>query len=86
MCLHYRGSMILLAYVDDCIIISPDDKDIDDIIQLMKVPCKGTRAFDVTDEGQLSDYLGVKIERKDDGTIHLITQPHLIDQIISDLG
>eukprot|EP00978_Attheya_sp_CCMP212_P011298 scaffold27851_cov51-Attheya_sp.AAC.1 len=77
--------MILLAYVADCIIISPDDKDINDIIQLMKVPCKGTRTFDVTDKGQLSDYLGVKIERKDDGSIHL-TQPHLIDQIISDLG
>ena len=84
-CVYYRGDMILLAYVDDCIIISPNNDDIDDIIKLMKVPCKGTRAFDVTDEGQLSDYLGVKIERKDDGTICL-TQPHLIDQIISDLG
>eukprot|EP00978_Attheya_sp_CCMP212_P035308 scaffold152839_cov109-Attheya_sp.AAC.1 len=84
-CVYYRGDMILLAYVDDCIILSPNDQDIDDVIKLMKEPCKDTRAFDVTDEGQLSDYLGVKIERQDDGTI-LLTQPHLIDQIISDLG
>eukprot|EP00546_Thalassionema_frauenfeldii_P000512 CAMPEP_0178932584 /NCGR_PEP_ID=MMETSP0786-20121207/22717_1 /TAXON_ID=186022 /ORGANISM="Thalassionema frauenfeldii, Strain CCMP 1798" /LENGTH=505 /DNA_ID=CAMNT_0020609929 /DNA_START=184 /DNA_END=1701 /DNA_ORIENTATION=- len=31
------------------------------------------------------DFLGVNIDRKDDGSIHL-TQPHLIDQIIKDLG
>jgi hypothetical protein len=84
-CVYYRGNMILLAYVDDCIIISPNDDDIDEIIAMLKEPTKHTRAFDVTDEGQLSDYLGVKIERRDDGTI-LLTQPHLIDQIISDLG
>jgi hypothetical protein len=84
-CVYYRGSMILLAYVDDCIIISPSDDDIDDIIEALKQPTADTRAFDLTDEGELSDYLGVKISRQDDGTI-LLTQPHLIDQIISDLG
>eukprot|EP00978_Attheya_sp_CCMP212_P015752 scaffold40797_cov63-Attheya_sp.AAC.9 len=51
----------------------------------MKVPCKDTQAFDITNEGQLSDYLVDKIEQKDDGTI-LLTHSHLIDQIISDLG
>ena len=84
-CVYYRGSMILLAYVDDCIIISPSDDDIDEVIESLKQPTADTRAFDMTDEGELSDYLGVKITRQDDGTIHL-TQPHLIDQIISDLG
>jgi hypothetical protein len=32
----------------------------------------------------LQDFLGVNIEKKTDGTIHL-TQPHLIDQILEDL-
>jgi hypothetical protein len=40
--------------------------------------------LDLTVEGDISDFLGVKISRQPDGTIHL-TQPHLIDQIIADL-
>ena len=40
--------------------------------------------MDITEEGSLEDFLGVNIERKDDGSIHL-TQPHLIDQILKDL-
>jgi hypothetical protein len=35
-------------------------------------------------EGNLSDFLGVNIERRPDGTI-LLTQTHLIDSILSDL-
>ena len=40
--------------------------------------------LDVTEEGTLEDFLGVNIDRKEDGSIHL-TQPHLIDQILKDL-
>ena len=43
------------------------------------------RAFNMTDEGDLSDYLGVKIEQLPNGTIKL-SQPHLIQQILDDLG
>ena len=35
-------------------------------------------------EGDLQDFLGVNIDRKSDGSIHL-TQPHLIDHILKDL-
>ena len=38
----------------------------------------------LTVKGHISDFLGIQIERKPDGTIHL-TQPHLIDQILKDL-
>lgn len=41
--------------------------------------------LDITDEGDIQDFLGVNITMKEDGTIHL-TQSHLIDQIVSDLG
>jgi hypothetical protein len=40
--------------------------------------------LEITIEGDLSDFLGVNIDQRKDGTIHL-TQPHLIDQILSDL-
>ena len=39
----------------------------------------------MTDEGDLADYLGVKIQRLSNGTIKL-SQPHLIEQILEDLG
>jgi hypothetical protein len=41
--------------------------------------------FDITDEGGINDYLGVKVTIMPDGTITL-TQPHSIHSIISDLG
>eukprot|EP00978_Attheya_sp_CCMP212_P036392 scaffold164691_cov35-Attheya_sp.AAC.2 len=84
-CVFYRGKLILMVYVDDCILMSPDNQDINDVIKLLQETVKGTRPFDVTDEGDISDYLGVKVTRLDDGTITL-TQLHLIDQIIEDLG
>ena len=40
--------------------------------------------LNITEEGTLEDFLGVNIDRKADGTIHL-TQPQLIDSILHDL-
>eukprot|EP00978_Attheya_sp_CCMP212_P031932 scaffold122559_cov58-Attheya_sp.AAC.2 len=84
-CVFYHGKLILMIYVDDCIRMSPDNQDIDDVIALLQVSIGGTRPFNITYEGDISDYLGVKVEKLDNGTMTL-TQPHLIDQIISDLG
>ena len=37
--------------------------------------------LDITIEGDIQDFLGVNINRKEDGTIEF-TQPHLIDKIM----
>ena len=66
-------------YTDDSILAGPDKAEIDQIIKEMQ-----EAKLDITIEGDLQDFLGVNIERKADGTIHL-TQPHLIDQILKDL-
>jgi hypothetical protein len=60
--------------------LSPNPKDVDKFISDLRAA-----KFNVTDEGQLSDYLGVKIEKLPDGKFKL-SQPHLIDQILEDLG
>jgi hypothetical protein len=57
----------------------PDEKELLKIIE----DIKGT-GLKVTMEGDIGDFLGVNINRLDDGTIEL-TQPHLIDQILKDL-
>ena len=41
--------------------------------------------FKITDEGTLADYLGVKIRKDDQGKMTL-TQGHMIESILSDLG
>lgn len=45
---------------------------------------KGKAKLAITVEGDLADFLCVNIDRRKDGSIHL-TQPHLIDQILTDL-
>ena len=78
-CVFYKGNMIYVLYTDDSILAGPDQAEIERTIQLMK-----DANLNITIEGDLTDFLGVNIDRKDDGTIHL-TQPKLIEQVISDL-
>jgi hypothetical protein len=56
-CVFYKGKTILLVYVDDAILCGPSTKIIDDIITSLK------EDFNVTDEGEIDDYVGVKVTR-----------------------
>lgn len=78
-CVFYRGISTYVLYTGDSILAGPDEQELDQIIEDMR-----NAGLDLTVEGDISDFLGVEISRKPDGTIHL-TQPHLIDQILSDL-
>jgi histone deacetylase 1/2 len=62
------------------LLAGPEKKEIDIVIDELKSKAK----LAITVEGDLADFLGVSIDRKPDGTIHL-TQSHLIDQILDDL-
>jgi histone deacetylase 1/2 len=79
-CIYFRGATIFLCYVDDSILIDPDSGVIDKVISEFQ-----ERQYTVTDEGEIDDYLGVKTERRTDGTIKF-TQPHMVDQILEDLN
>jgi hypothetical protein len=41
--------------------------------------------YDVTDKGEIDDYLGVNVSRPTEDTIEL-RQPHLIQQILDEVG
>jgi Reverse transcriptase (RNA-dependent DNA polymerase) len=77
-CVYYRGTLIMMVYVDDNVLVSPDASEIEQVIADLK------QHFNITDEGEIDDYLGVKVERLPDGSIKL-SQPHLIDSILKDL-
>jgi hypothetical protein len=70
---------MLLVYVDDAIICGPSSKVIDEIIASRK------EDYDVTDEGEIDDYLGVNVSHPTEDTIEL-RQPHLIQQILDKVG
>jgi hypothetical protein len=80
-CVFYRGkTLYVLYYTDDSLLAGPDKGEIEKVINDLQNKAK----LAITVEGDPADFLGVSIDRKSDGTIHL-TQPHLIDQIIQDL-
>ena len=64
-------------YAYNCILAGPDPIEIDDIRKLV-------RKLDITEERNLEDFLGLNIDMKLNGTIHL-TQSYLIDNILGDL-
>ena len=77
-CIFYRGSCIYVLYCDDSILASPSDSEIDQVIKDLK-----KQELNLTVEGDIGDFLGVKME-KVNNTINM-TQTHLIDLIIKEL-
>jgi hypothetical protein len=79
-CVFTRGSTIFMCYVDDGIFADPDDSKIDEAIEdLRKIQ------FDIENRGNIQDYLGIHVEYLPGNRIKL-SQPHLIDQIIEQVG
>src|SRR6056300_397126 len=78
-CVFYRGNVMYVLYTDDSILAGPDLSEIERAIKDIDAKLK------ITVEGDIQDFLGVHIDRKEDGTVHL-TQPHLNDQILCDLS
>jgi hypothetical protein len=76
-CVFFRGNVIFVVYVDDGIFASPDKKEVDKAIHEMQ------QHFDMEDQGDITDYLGVNVEKLPNGDYKL-TQPHLINQIIEE--
>jgi hypothetical protein len=74
-CVFYHGTSILLLYVDDSILLGPNEAELKALTSAIG------KMFTIEESGDLCDYLGIQIKRETDGTIHL-TQPHLIDSIL----
>ena len=75
--------MIVLSYVDDCILIAKDEKILDKFIQSLT---DGPETFIFTDEGSMSSYLVLDITCLSDGSGFVMAQPFLIEGIIKALN
>ena len=81
-CLYNKEGVILLIYVDDCILMGTTDVVINEAVHVLR---SSKQNFTIEDEGVVGDFLGVRINRSNDDTI-MLTQPQLIDSIIEDLN
>ena len=59
MCVLHHD-VIVLTYVDDCILLSPKKEIIDDFILFLK---NGSEKIAFKDEGTMERYLGVEIQK-----------------------
>lgn len=80
-CLFYKGKTFFKEDMDDGILIGPEKSKIGEIFANFQRMDKFETGFEVSGKGDLSNYLGVKVQRLPNGTISL-TQLHLIDSIM----
>ena len=71
--------MIIMTYVDDCIIIGPSMENINRFVDSMK---NGNENFVLTNDGGINKFLRVEITQLDNKRFK-ISQPYLTDRIIS---
>ena len=75
-CLLFRKGMMVVVYVDDCGVGAADPSEIDKLIDDLR-----GLGFELTREGDFSEFLGIKLEKRSDGSIFL-SQTGLIDKIL----
>ena len=78
-----KEKMICVIYVDDTIFTGTNQEAIDKEIKLLgiKQPNKDQQ-LEFRDEGELSAFLGMKIEKINDGKFYL-SQPGLIEKVLT---
>ena len=78
-CIFYRDNLLFFFYVDDGVFVGSTEDEIKTAVKQLQ------KNFDLEYQGDLSDYLGVNFQPLTGGRIK-ISQPHLIQQIIEEVG
>ena len=78
-CLFIKGTVLLVLYVNNTALFSPDSAAINREIASLK------QSFKLTDEGKLQDYLKTHLTKHSDGCIEL-QQKKMIDNCLDMLG
>ena len=65
-CVLYQGESIYILYTDDNILAGPDEEEIRQTIADIKAT-----GLDITEEGDIEDFLVVNIEKVDSDTYHM---------------
>ena len=76
-CLFLKANMIVFLYVDDCGVAAPKQKDIDDFVARLN-----KKGFELTQDGDFAEYLGIKFVVDKTANTITMTQPGLINKIV----
>ena len=77
-----KRDMICVVYVDDTIFAGPDTKAIEEVIAGLGVQNDEQRhTFELRDEGEVGDFLGIRIEKSKQNSFTL-SQTRLIDKVL----
>ena len=77
-CLYYHGPIVSLLYIGDLIFFGPSNQDIEEVVADLHA-C--SRQFMFENRGDVGDFLGIQVQKQEDGSI-MLTQPQLIGSII----
>jgi len=78
-CLFIRKDLILIVYVDDCLLFAKEDKLLDSFVLSLQ------SEFNLTCAGDVGAFLGIQFTRSSHGPLEL-TQPGLISKIVKECG
>jgi hypothetical protein len=81
-CCYIKGNLILLCYVDDCLLFCSDERKITETIGDLK------QKFILDDQGDVAVYLGIDIAKSSGLEMprFKLSQPHLIQRLINSIG
>jgi len=81
-CCYTKGNLILLCYVDDCLLFCSDERKLTQTVDNLK------KKFILEDQGDVAAYLGIDVTKSIcDGIPQFkLSQPHLMQRVISSLG
>jgi hypothetical protein len=79
-CLFFRNDCIIVLYTDDTLIFAPDDQTINNVIKTL------SDTFILEDQGDVNDFLGIRITKDPTSRTISMTQTDLIESIIKDVG
>jgi Reverse transcriptase (RNA-dependent DNA polymerase) len=77
-CLYFRHGVAIAVYVDDVVKIGRSEKELNTIVKEL------SKEFKVTDEGELTGFLGIDVKRS--GNKFKLSQPTLIKKIVNLAG
>jgi len=78
-CLFIRKDLILIVYVDDCLLFAKSDVLLDSFVNSLR------SEFNLTCDGDVGAFLGIQFTRTSTGSLEL-NQPGLIEKIVKECG
>ena len=85
-CLFMKNNMTCVIYVDDTIFAGPSQNDIDTEFKTLGIKHRSEdHPFEFRDEGEVSAFLGIKIDQQNNDEFYL-SQPGLIAKVLITAG